>query len=49
MISNSKLDRYADVLIWGLTTARRKKFKKNDNILVRFELSALKLAEILQG
>lgn len=49
MISNSKLDKYADVLLWGLKTARTKKFKKNDIIVIRFDLSALKLAEILQG
>ncbi len=49
MISGSKLDKYADVLLWGLKTARRKKYKKNDNILIRFDLSALKLAEIIQA
>ncbi|MBN2418995.1 MAG: aminopeptidase [Deltaproteobacteria bacterium] len=49
MISNSKLNKYADVLLWGLKTARSKKYKKNDNILIRFDLAGLKLAEILQG
>lgn len=48
MISKNKLSKYGDVLLWGLKTARKKKFSKNDNILVRFDLSALKLAEILQ-
>ncbi len=49
MISKNKLNKYGDVLLWGLKTARKNKFKKNDNILVRFDLSALKLAEILQA
>lgn len=49
MISTGRLEKYADVLIWGLKTARTKKYKKNDNIMIRFDLSALKLAEILQA
>ena len=49
MLSIIKLDRYADVLLWGLKTARTKNYKKNDNILIKFDLSALKLAEILHG
>lgn len=49
MISKNKLNKYGDVLLWGLKTARTMKFKKNDNILISFDLSALKLAEILQG
>ncbi len=49
MIPRGKLDKYGDVLLWGLKTARTKKYKKNDNILVRFDLSALNLAEILQA
>jgi len=49
MISKNKLSKYGDVLLWGLKAARTKNFKKNDNILIRFDLSALKLAEILQA
>ncbi|MFC1841214.1 aminopeptidase [Thermodesulfobacteriota bacterium] len=48
MISKNKLNKYSDVLLWGLKTARKKRFNKNDTILVRFDLSALKLAEVLQ-
>jgi len=39
------LEKYADVLIWGLTTARTKKFKKGDVILLRYEFPAVTLAE----
>ena len=49
MIPRSKLDKYGDVLLWGLKTARTKKYKKYDSILVRFDLSALNLAEILHA
>ena len=47
MFTAKQLDRYADILIWGLTTARKKKFKKNDLILIRFHHPALLLAEVL--
>ena len=44
---NRHLDRYADVLIWGLETSRKKAYRKNDIILVRFQPQALPLAEVL--
>ena len=47
MFTEKQLDRYADVLLWGLTTARKKKFNKNDIVLVRYNLQALRLAEII--
>lgn len=47
MFTAKQLERYADILIWGLTTARKKKFKKNDLILIRFHHPALPLAEVL--
>ncbi|MFC1535473.1 aminopeptidase [Thermodesulfobacteriota bacterium] len=49
MLSKTYLNRYADVLLWGLRTARTKRFKKGDIIMVRYDLAALHLAEILQG
>ena len=49
MFSKTQLNRYADVLLWGLKTARTGKFKINDNILIRYDLAAIKLAEILQA
>lgn len=48
-LTENHLGRYADVLLWGLKTARRRPFKKGDIILVRFHLAALRLAEILQA
>lgn len=47
MLTNTQLDRYADVLFWALKTARKKRFKKGDVILLRFHLAALSLAERL--
>ncbi len=47
MLTQKHLERYADVLIWGLKTARAGRFKKNDIVLVRYDLSAQKLAEVL--
>ena len=49
MLSDKHLDKYADVLLWGIKKARVKKYKRNDIIMVRFDLGALKLAEILQA
>jgi aminopeptidase len=48
MLSESMLERYAEVMIWGLTTARKKKYRKGEIVRVYFDLSAIGLAEILQ-
>jgi aminopeptidase len=47
MLSKVHLQRYAEVLLWGLKIARNKTFKKGDVILVRYHIPALPLAEIL--
>ena len=49
MLTDRQLKRYADVLLWGLTTARSKPFKKGDVVLVLFNLDAIRLAEILES
>ncbi len=49
MFTAKQLQRYADVLWWGLTTARTSPFKKNDIVLIRYARPAVKLAEILYG
>ncbi|MFW6271661.1 MAG: aminopeptidase [Desulfosalsimonas sp.] len=47
MLKDQYLDRYADVLLWGLNTARKGRRKKSDIILIRYDLAALPLAERL--
>ncbi len=47
MLNQDHLNRYADVLLWGLQTSRGKRFKKGDIILVRHHAAALDLAEII--
>lgn len=47
MLTEKQWQRYADVLLWGLQTARRERFRKQDIVLVRFGQAALRLAEIL--
>ena len=47
MFDNELLEKYADVLLWGLSTARKGAFKKNDVVLIQYDPAALKLAEIL--
>ena len=47
MLTERQLERYANVLLWGLKTARTGRFKKGDIVLVRFDKPAIRLAEIL--
>lgn len=47
-MTEEQLNKYADVLIWGISTARRSKYKAYDPILLRYDDAALPLAEILQ-
>ena len=49
MITETQLKRYAEVLLWGLKTARNKPYKKGDIILLRFNLDAIRLAEIVES
>jgi aminopeptidase len=49
MFSKNQLEKYSDILLWGLKKARTMKFNKKDNILIRYDLAAIKLAEVLQG
>ncbi|MGD8658014.1 MAG: aminopeptidase [Desulfobacterales bacterium] len=47
MLTERQLNRYADVLLWGLQTAKSRRIARNDIVLVRFDLAAIRLAEIL--
>ncbi len=47
MLNEQHLERYADVLLWGLHTARRGRYRKGNVILLQYDRSALRLAEIL--
>jgi aminopeptidase len=49
MFTDKQLERYADVLLWGLRTARKSHLNQGEIFLVRYNLPAVKLAEILQA
>jgi len=49
MLNETQLKRYAEVLLWGLKTARSRPYKKGDIILLRFNLDAVRLAELLEN
>ncbi|MEE8541418.1 MAG: aminopeptidase [Desulfobacterales bacterium] len=49
MLTERHLNRYGDILLWGLKTARTGRFRKGDIVLIRFNWPALRLAEILQA
>lgn len=46
-LSSDELESYASALLWGLSIARKKPFKKSDLVQVRYDLLALPLAETL--
>ena len=48
-LTERQMERYCDVLIWALKTARKGRFQKNDVILIRYDLAAIRMAEILQA
>lgn len=47
MLTDAQLERYADVLLWGMKTARKGTFRKGDIILIQYDPPALPLAELL--
>ncbi len=49
MLTAEELEKYAEVMLWGLTTARKEKFKKGDIVLLQYDLPALGLVEALYG
>jgi len=49
VLTDKQWKRYAEVMMWALATARKDRFKKNDIILLRFDLPARPLAEILHA
>jgi len=49
VFTKEQLEKYAEVLLWGLRSARDGKYRKGDVILVQCDLPALSLLEVLQG
>jgi aminopeptidase len=47
LFTEKQLQRYADVLWWGLKTAKAVPFRKNDIVAIRYSGPAIRLAEIL--
>ena len=47
MLTKELLKKYVDVLLWALQVARNGSFKKQDAILIQYDLAALGLAELL--
>lgn len=48
-LTKKQNEKYCDVLIWALKTARKENFEKNDVILIRYDLAAIRMAEILHA
>ena len=47
MLTDKQMDRYAEVLLWGLKTARKARYKKNDMVAIRYHMPAIRMAEKL--
>lgn len=47
--SEKTIEKYCDVLLWALRTARKGPCGKSEIIMIRYELPALRLAEALQA
>jgi aminopeptidase len=47
VLSEEHLARYAEVLIWGLTTARKGHYRNGNIVLIQYDRASLRLAEIL--
>jgi aminopeptidase len=48
-LTQAVMEKYSDVLLWALRTARKGTFRKGDVVLVNYHLDALRLAETLQN
>ena len=49
MLDAMQLDKYADVLVWGLKTSRKKPLTNGEPVMIRFDAAALPLAEAVYG
>ena len=49
MLTEHQMEKYCDVLLWALATARKARYRKGDITLVRYDLAALRMAEIVQS
>ena len=49
MLTDKQIERYIDVMLWGLKTARGKALRKNEIVAVRFNLPAVRMAEALHA
>lgn len=47
VFTQTQIEKYADVLMWGLETSRTSGFHKGDVILLQYDLAAVTLAEAL--
>jgi aminopeptidase len=49
MFSDKTIEKYCDVLLWALKKARKGVHGKNEIVMIRYDLPALRLAEALQA
>ena len=49
MLTEEQIEKYSEILLWALNTARKGRYRTNDIIMIRFDPAAVRMAEVLQG
>ena len=49
MLTEKQMEKYCDVLLWALMAARKGRYRRGNVVLVRYDLAAIRMAEILQA
>jgi aminopeptidase len=49
MLTEDQIEKYSEVLLWALNTARKERYRTSDIIMIRFDPAAVRMAEVLQG
>lgn len=49
MLTEEQIQKYSEVLLWALNTARKGSYRSGDIIMIRFDPAAVKMAEVLQA
>jgi len=49
VFTKRQTEKYCDVLLWALKAARKESFKKNDMVMILYDLAGIEMTEILQA
>ena len=49
MFTKRQTEKYCDVLLWALGASRKESLKKNDVVMILYDLAGIRMTEILQA